>query len=84
MLSFESGSFARPRELTIRDEQDHVIYRNTIGGEKTKIRIPLRFSNRTDLSVSTNPPPDQINLMIGGYDTRRFGVFIGRVRFTPN
>ena len=53
----------------------------TGSGRSAKVRFPLRFSNRTDLSFSTDPPPEQVNLVIGGEDTRSFGVFIGRVRF---
>jgi hypothetical protein len=82
-LSFESASFARPRELTLRDQRGRVIYRHTIGAEAVSVHIPLRFSDVTDLSFSTNPAPEQINLAIGGEDTRSFGVSVGKVRFTP-
>jgi hypothetical protein len=83
-LSFYTGTFARDRVLTVRDPQARLVYQGTIVGEAKRIRIPLRFSNRTALSFSTDPPPDQINKIMGGTDTRSFGVFISQVKFTPN
>jgi hypothetical protein len=73
---FRSGSFARPRLLTIRDPAGRVLHRESIQGPGQTVRFPIRFSRRTTLAFSTDPPPDRINEVLGGEDTRFFGVFV--------
>jgi hypothetical protein len=84
-LEFSSGTFARDRVLVIRNAQGRVVYHGTIVAKAKRIRISLRFSQRMELSFATDPPPDQINkVMGGGEDTRRIGVFVSKVRFAPD
>jgi hypothetical protein len=88
-VSFRVGSFARPRLLVIRDEAGHVVLRRKIskssdsGGQR--VLVPVRFSGRSFLSFRTDPPPEPVNLVLGGIDARPFGVFVGQpVRFIPD
>jgi hypothetical protein len=83
-LEFSSGTFARNRVLAVRDAQGRVAYRGTIVAKAKRIRISLRFSQRMELSFATDPPPDQINKVIGGEDTRKVAVYITQVRFRPD
>jgi hypothetical protein len=84
-VSFRSGSFARPRVLTITDPGGRVLYQQTIEGQGRPVEFPVRFSRRTELVFSTDPPPDQINKVIGGEDTRSFGIYVSQpVRFSPD
>jgi len=59
-----------------------VLYRELIASGAVSVRIPVEFSSRAVLHLSTDPPPDRINAILGGADTRFFGVFVTDVRFT--
>lgn len=73
---FRSGTFARPRLLTVRNRAGRVIHRQSIDGPGETVRFAIGFSRRTTMVFSTDPPPDRINEMLGGKDTRFFGVFV--------
>jgi hypothetical protein len=81
-LSFGSGTFARPRTLTITDDRGRTVLRRVIATPGERVTFSLRFTERTLLTFVTDPPPDQINAFVGGEDDRHFGVYVSQpVRF---
>ena len=81
-LHFRSGTFARPRTLTIREPSGRVLARRRIRSQSQRVRVPLRFRDRTMLTLHTDPPPERIDSVVGGADTRTVSVFVGQpVRF---
>jgi hypothetical protein len=82
VLQFDTGTFARPRVLTVRDQAGHVLRRRAIASAGESLRVPVRFTRRTVLRLDTQPAPDQIDQILHNGDTRSFGVFVGLpVRF---
>jgi hypothetical protein len=77
-VSFFSGTFARPRQLTIRDQAGRVLYSGQVAGQGQRVSFPVSFSRRLVMSLSTDPPPEQVNLVVGGADTRMFGVYVAQ------
>jgi hypothetical protein len=75
-VDFGTGTFARPRTLTIRDPSGRVLFRRLIKTSAEHATVRLRFSRATVLYLSTDPPPDQVNKFVPGIDTRHFGVFV--------
>jgi hypothetical protein len=83
-VSFTSGSFVKPRMLTIRDTTGRVLHRQLISIGTDRVRFTVRFSRRLVLVFDTDPAPVQINEVIGGEDTRHFGVFVSTpLHFKP-
>jgi hypothetical protein len=83
-LEFRTASFARPRTLTIAAENGRVIAYERVDAEPRSIRVPVRFSRRTIVTLTVNPPPDRIDKFIGGTDMRTVAVsVIQPVTFVP-
>jgi hypothetical protein len=82
-LEFRTVSFARPRTLTILDENRNVVARERVDPLQAKwIRVPLKFCRRTIVKFRVNPSPDRISEMIGGPDMRTVAISVVQpVRF---
>lgn len=84
-LSFASGTFAQPRRLEIRDERGRSVYSDTVGSSAQRLRVPLRFSRRTVLTLTTTPPPQSVDATLHNGDMRRLGIFVGApIRFSED
>lgn len=82
-VSFLSGTFAQPRRLTIRDQHGTVLYDAEVASSR-HVTFKVHFSHRLLLRFSTDPPPVRINSVLGGPDTRSFGIYVGQpLRFVP-
>jgi hypothetical protein len=85
VVSFTSSSFAVPRMLTIQDEGGRTVFSGRIDPEGDRIRFRIRFSRRTVLRLSTNPPPTPINTIVSGPDARTVSItLVQPVRFVPD
>jgi hypothetical protein len=76
-LEFRSASFARARQLVVRDEDGNVVARERVEPDRPKwVRAPLQFSHRTVLTLHVTPPPDRISDYIPGGDPRSVAVSV--------
>ena len=75
-LEFRTASFARSRTLTILDENRNVVARERVDAKPKWIRAPLRFSRRTSVTLTVDPPPDRISELIGGPDMRTVAISV--------
>lgn len=84
-VSFGSGTFARVRDLQIKEQSGRVLLRKTIGSAIVPVRFRVRFNGRLTLRFATDPPPERIDGVLHNGDSRSFGVFVGLpVRFAPD
>ena len=77
VVSFRAASFAQPRVLTIRDPAGRVLARASVGLSFRSVRVPVQFSRKLVLELSTQPGPESIQAVLGGQDTRRLSLQIG-------
>jgi hypothetical protein len=69
-------SFGQPRTVAIRDARGRSLYRGRITG-RTRVRVPVRFSRVTELTVSTQPGPRPVAAVVpGSPDTRTLSVSV--------
>lgn len=80
-LSFETTSWAEPRDLEIRDSGGKVVHRQRIGIESTQVRVPLRFERGIELAFHTTPDPAQVPIAPGSTETRPLGISLVEPRF---
>ncbi len=76
-LRFDAGTFATPRQLTVRNEAGDVVARQTISSAKQSVRVPLRFDRRTAVTLAIDPAPQAPNdLDPANPDTRPLGILV--------
>jgi hypothetical protein len=81
-VTFRSGTFAQPRTLTIRSEDGRVLLRDRLTSGRQRVRVRVRFSRRTVVRLSTDPPPQPANSVPGNTDTRSVSIYVRQpVRF---
>jgi hypothetical protein len=84
-VSFPVISFAEPRVLTIKDDRGHTLFSDRIEVTRDRVRFRVRFSRKTVLRLSTQPPPIPINSVIPGPDFRSVSISVGQpVVFAPD
>jgi hypothetical protein len=82
---FGAGTFAQPRTLTIQSRDGRVLLRDRLTSGRQRVRFRVRFSARTILRLSTDPPPQPANSVPGNTDTRIVGIYVRQpVRFAPD
>jgi hypothetical protein len=82
VVTFESGTFAQPRTLTITHEDGRVLLRDRLTSARQRVRFHVRFSRRAVARLHTDPPPQPANSVPGNSDPRTVGIFIRQpVRF---
>ena len=85
VVTLQAASFAEPRILTIVDDRGRRLSSKRIEPMGGGVRFRVRFSRRTILRLSTNPPPIPINSVIPGLDTRTVSIYLVQpVRFAPD
>jgi hypothetical protein len=84
-VSFSAASFAEPRVLTVSDERGRTLSTTRVETTGSVVRFPARFSSRTVVRLSTDPPPQRIDSVIPGPDTRAVSITVVQpVRFRPD
>ena len=85
VVSFPAAAFAESRTLSIVDEGGRRVLSERIEPAGSLVRFRVRFTGRTVLRLSTNPPPIPINSVIPGLDTRTVSIYLGQpVTFVPD
>jgi hypothetical protein len=77
-VSIPVSPFGGPRLLTIEDDLGRPLFSGQIDGIGQRVRFRVRFSRRTVLRLSTQPPPTRINSVIPGLDARSVSVSISQ------
>jgi hypothetical protein len=76
------ASFDRPRVVTIRDPSGRVLMRRRVG-EATTISLPVSFTRRVGLRISSDPGPQSVSEALGTGDTRSVSLAVSRPSFVP-
>lgn len=84
-ISFGSGAFAHERTLAIYDTVGRLLFNQVIASASVPVAFHIRFVGSTSLTFYTDPPPTEVNRVLGGDDTRRFAIFVAQpVRFVQD
>jgi hypothetical protein len=84
-VSFPAWAFDKRRVLAINDSRHRLLFLGVVHPEGDRVKFRIRFRGRTAIRLSTQPPPAQINTVIGGSDWRTVSISIGQpIRFTPD
>jgi hypothetical protein len=79
VLTFRAGpGYNVPRRVTVRDAAGRVLARRQVARDKTRVRVPLRFSRHTTVTISTDPPPKPAYELGPLPDARPLGVRLWR------
>ncbi len=80
-LEFTSASFARPRVITLFDEDGRELDVVPVGTSPQLVSVPLEFDGRTLVELKITPGPQQISETTGSGDPRVISVFVQSPRF---
>ena len=81
-VTFPVTAFAVPRKLTITDARGRTLYSGQVDVTSDHVEFPIRFSGRTTVRLSTDPPPIAVNTVVPGPDSRTVSISVGQpVRF---
>jgi hypothetical protein len=80
-LEFTTASFARPRVITLLDENGDELDVVPVGTSPQLVSVPLEFDGRTLIELKITPGPQAITDATGSGDPRRVSVFVQSPRF---